>query len=391
MAIRGKGEGSIYKHKTRDIWIGQYYDGINSDGKQIRKTIYGKTRQEVVKKLNDIMYRKNNMLYIEKSDITLMEIIEKNREEKFEANVIGEGQYLRTKWTENRIKESNIANIPIQSLTSSDIQDFLNSTTHYSDSYIRKIYELINSACKKAVKKRLILINPMDDVIKPKSKRLTKDIRALTVNEQTKLTDYLKSVKINEEKYKVCYLLEMYMGLRVGEALALQRSDIDFKNGFIKINKTLTLDLNSNIKMNNRAKTYAGRRRIPIPDILKDELKEQFELAKDNREELLFDCNGKHPRPNAVNSVLKRIFRTQLGLSDENISTHALRHTYATRCIEAGMNAVVLQRLMGHTDVKITLNTYTSVFNEFKENEIKKVTKYINKKIINNKDVENEI
>ena len=391
MAIRGKGEGSIYKHKTRDIWIGQYYDGINSDGKQIRKTIYGKTRQEVVKKINDIMYRKNNMLYIEKSDITLMEIIEKNREEKFEANVIGEGQYLGTKWTENRIKESNIANIPIQSLTSSDIQDFLNSTTHYSDSYIRKIYELINSACKKAVKKRLILINSMDDVIKPKSKRLTKDIRALTVNEQTKLTDYLKSVKINEEKYKVCYLLEMYMGLRVGEALALQRSDIDFKNGFIKINKTLTLDLNSNIKMNNRAKTYAGRRRIPIPDILKDELKEQFELAKDNREELLFDCNGKHPRPNAVNSVLKRIFRTQLGLSDENISTHALRHTYATRCIEAGMNAVVLQRLMGHTDVKITLNTYTSVFNEFKENEIKKVTKYINKKIINNKDVENEI
>ena len=64
-----------------------------------------------------------------------------------------------------------------------------------------------------------------------------------------------------------------------------------------------------------------------------------------------------------------------------HLKFHALRHTYATRCIEAGMNAVVLQRLMGHTDVKITLNTYTSVFNEFKENEIKKVTKYINKKI----------
>ena len=55
------------------------------------------------------------------------------------------------------------------------------------------------------------------------------------------------------------------------------------------------------------------------------------------------------------------------------------------------MNAVVLQRLMGHTDVKVTLNTYTSVFNEFKEDEINKVTKYINKKIINNKSIENEI
>lgn len=391
MATRVKGEGSIYKHKTRDMWVGQYYDGIDKNGKSIRKTIYGKTRQEVSKKLNDIMYRKNNMLYIEKSDITLMEIIEKNREEKFEANIIGEGQYSRLKWTENRIRESNIANIPIQNITSADIQEFLNSCKNYSDSYIKKIYELINSACKKALKKKLILVNPMEDVIKPKSQKLTKDIRALTVDEQTKLTEYLKSVRLDEERYKLCLMLEMYMGLRIGEALALQRSDVDLKNGYIKISKTLTLDVSANIKMNNRAKTYAGRRKLPIPDILKEEIKQQLEVAKNNKDELLFECDGEYVRPNSVNSVLKRIFRRQLGLSDENISTHALRHTYATRCIEAGMNAVVLQRLMGHTDVKVTLNTYTSVFNEFKEDEINKVTKYINKKIINNKSIENEI
>ena len=391
MATRVKGEGSIYKHKTRDMWVGQYYDGIDKNGKSIRKTIYGKTRQEVSKKLNDIMYRKNNMLYIEKSDITLMEIIEKNREEKFEANIIGEGQYSRLKWTENRIRESNIANIPIQNITSADIQEFLNSCKNYSDSYIKKIYELINSACKKALKKKLILVNPMEDVIKPKSQKLTKDIRALTVDEQTKLTEYLKSVRLDEERYKLCLMLEMYMGLRIGEALALQRSDVDLKNGYIKISKTLTLDVSANIKMNNRAKTYAGRRKLPIPDILKEEIKQQLEVAKNNKDELLFECDGEYVRPNSVNSVLKRIFRRQLGLSDENISTHALRHTYATRCIEAGMNAVVLQRLMGNTDVKVTLNTYTSVFNEFKEDEINKVTKYINKKIINNKSIENEI
>ena len=391
MATRVKGEGSIYKHKTRDMWVGQYYDGIDKNGKSIRKTIYGKTRQEVSKKLNDIMYRKNNMLYIEKSDITLMEIIEKNREEKFEANIIGEGQYSRLKWTENRIRESNIANIPIQNITSADIQEFLNSCKNYSDSYIKKIYELINSACKKALKKKLILVNPMEDVIKPKSKKMIKEIRALTVDEQTKLTDYLKSVRLDEERYKLCLMLEMYMGLRVGEALALQRSDVDLKNGYIKIKKTLTLDVSANIKMNNRAKTYAGRRKLSIPDILKEELKQQLEVAKNNKDELLFECDGEYVRPNSVNSVLKRIFRRQLGLSDKNISTHSLRHTYATRCIEAGMNAVVLQRLMVHTDVKITLNTYTSVFNEFKEDEINKVTKYINKKIINNKSIENEI
>ena len=62
-----------------------------------------------------------------------------------------------------------------------------------------------------------------------------------------------------------------------------------------------------------------------------------------------------------------------LNVNSKNISTHCLRHTYGTRCIEAGMTAVVLQRLMGYKDVTVTLNTYTSVFNKFKEDEIEKV------------------
>lgn len=391
MAKRVKGEGTIFKNEKKNIWVGQYYDGFKEDGKPIRKTVYGKTKAEVSEKINDIMYKKRNNLYLEKSNITLIEIIEKNRQEKYEANIIGDVQYARLKSTEKKIKENNIANMPIQDIKSSDIQEFLNSNSNLSESYIRKIYELLNGAFKKAIKKRIILSNPLEDVIKPKSKQETKEIRALTITEQSKLTEYLKSVRIDEEKYKVCLLLEMYMGLRIGEALALTSNDINIKDGYIKITRTLTKDKNFNIVMNNRAKTFAGRRKLPIPDIVKDELKEQIEIAKNNRDNLLFLCDNEYVRPNSVNSVLKRIFRTQLGLSDKNISTHALRHTYATRSIEAGMNPVVLQRLMGHTDVKITLNTYTSVFNEYKESELNKVSKYINNKIVNNKDIELEI
>lgn len=58
------------------------------------------------------------------------------------------------------------------------------------------------------------------------------------------------------------------------------------------------------------------------------------------------------------------------------MSSHSLRHTYATRSIEAGVTPVVLQKLMGHTDVSITLNTYTSVFDKYKETELEKVNKY---------------
>ena len=65
------------------------------------------------------------------------------------------------------------------------------------------------------------------------------------------------------------------------------------------------------------------------------------------------------------------------------MSSHSLRHTYATRAIEAGVTPVVLQKLMGHTDVTITLNTYTSVFDKYKETELEKVNQYyINKNLL---------
>ena len=73
----------------------------------------------------------------------------------------------------------------------------------------------------------------------------------------------------------------------------------------------------------------------------------------------------------------------QFNITD--ISTHSLRHTYGTRCIESGMAPVVVQRLMGHQDISVTLNTYTSVFDKFKENEIDKVNQYyLNENLIGN-------
>ena len=381
---RGNGEGSIYYDKSRDRWIAQYICGVRDDGKVIRKSVSAKTKPEIIKKLNEVMYKANNLSYTESNNITLDELISIAIEEKFQANVISEVSYARLKCSQNKIKNSNIGKMPIQKLTSYNIQNFLNGITNLSNSSINKVFEMLKSACNRAIKKKIILENPMDEVIKPNSRVQTKDIRALTMEEQSKFTEYLKMVSVSEEKYKVCFLLEMYMGLRVGEALALQKQDIDLKNGYIKINKTLTKDKDANIKLNDSPKTFAGRRRIPIPDIIKKELKEQVEKSNNNKDNLLFLCDNDLVRPNSLNSVIKRIFKSQLGLDNTGITTHVLRHTYATRCIEAGMSAVVLQRLMGHTDIKITLNTYTSVFNDYKESELNKVAKYLNKNLKKN-------
>lgn len=90
---------------------------------------------------------------------------------------------------------------------------------------------------------------------------------------------------------------------------------------------------------------------------------------------LLFKLiNQKYTRRTNVNSELQRILKSQFGIT--GISTHSLRHSYGTRCVESGMAPVVVQRLMGHTDITVTLNTYTSVFDKFKEAELDKVNKY---------------
>ncbi len=139
--------------------------------------------------------------------------------------------------------------------------------------------------------------------------------------------------------------------------------------------------------MGNKTKTYAGKRTIPIPDFLYPYIVEQMKIAnnqKNNDEKLLFKPNNsQYCRRSTINNELKRILKKELGITD--ISSHSLRHTYGTRCIESGVAPVVVQRLMGHKDISVTLNTYTSVFDKFKEREIDKVNQYyLNENLIGN-------
>ena len=140
--------------------------------------------------------------------------------------------------------------------------------------------------------------------------------------------------------------------------------------------------------MGKSTKTYAGTRTLPIPEFLKPFIIEQMQIAKNNRDEQFFITqNDNYADGRNANYALKKVLKENIGITD--ISTHSLRHSYGTRCVEAGMRAVALQRLMGHTDVSITLNTYTSVFNKYKESELQKVNEYYlnNSMFYNNKKI----
>lgn len=380
---RGNGEGTIFEDKKNKRWIGQYISGIAEDGKAIRKSVYGKTQKEVVNKLNEVKYQMNNDIYVEKNGIKLVKIMEDIREEKLASNTISGGQYARLKWTINKIKNSKLGEMKIQDVTKNDIQEFLNSIKDLSDSYIKKLYEQFVQAYRRAEIKKYITYNPMYEVIKPKSDKQTKVVEALDINVQKAFTKYLNKVSMEDEPYKNIFLIQMYMGLRIGEVLALSTENIDLENKLLYVKRSLTNDKEFAIILGNKTKTYAGNRTLPIPDFLVPIFEEQIKYANGNLHNLIFTTNDNYIRTSAINKELKRIFEEELKTNSKNISTHCLRHTYGTRCIEAGMTAVVLQRLMGHKDVTVTLNTYTSVFNKFKEDELEKVNNYLTNNQLN--------
>jgi len=258
---------------------------------------------------------------------------------------------------------------------------------------IEKAHQQLNQAFNTAMKKGYIMHNPMTNVIRPKSNRADKIVRALTITEQQDFTNWLLEKPLNECRYKNLFLIQMYMGLRVGEASALSTHDINLQTRKINIHRTLSTDADWNVVMGNTTKTYAGRRVLPIPDFLYPHIVEQMKVANEqenNEEKLLFKPqNSKYVRRTTINNELQRILKKQFNITD--ISTHSLRHSFGTRCIESGMSPVVVQRLMGHKDISVTLNTYTSVFDEFKAREIEKVNQYyLNENLFNNSPLLNQ-
>ncbi|MFQ8661364.1 MAG: tyrosine-type recombinase/integrase [Clostridia bacterium] len=374
--------GSIYYDKKDKKWKSTYYILDKESMKEKRKYKSFSTEKEAQDFLTSIQYQKGNDLFIQNNGIPLNKLMRENAIKKLDMNLIGERTYSRIIETIKKIEETPLSIKNINDITSVEIQNYLNSLKNYSDSTIKKIKEQFSQTFREAINKGYIVKNPMLDVIRPRSTKKRKVVRALEIEEQQKLTDYLMNVPITDEPYKVAYLIEMYLGLRIGEVLALRNTDINLHKNLISVNKTLSTDKNHKVIMGDSTKTYAGIREVPIPSFIRNEIINQMRLAENNRDKQLFlTPNGEYVRPNNANRKLKELLE-KMNITD--ITSHSLRHTYGTRCIEAGMRAVALQRLMGHTDVAITLNTYTSVFNKYKESELEKVNNYyMNNDIVN--------
>lgn len=205
---------------------------------------------------------------------------------------------------------------------------------------------------------------------KPKIRRVrepAKEMRVLSRAEQQVLEEHLTT---DMTLYKLGILIALYTGVRIGELCALQWEDITKESISvcktmyrIKCGDTTTVKINS-------PKTPSSIREIPTPTFLLSYL-EQFSCHGN----VLVNRNGKPVEPRLLQQYFAKTLRS-LGIEQANF--HALRHTFATRCIEAGFDIKTLSEIMGHADVKTTLNKYVHSSFEQKQKNMQLLKPFVN-------------
>lgn len=373
---RANGDGAIFFNETKKKWVGQITLGYDENGKRKRKTVYGTTKSEVKQKLKQIEIGVFTGEFVDKSNITIYQLAKQILDDDFNANIIKENTYFRHIETLRRLKD--IYNTPLQKANDMQIRAFLLKEQTYSQSTIDKEFRLLNRTFNEAIKKGIITKSPMIDVKKPKTAQKHEKTRALTIEEQNKLF----SILLNQDiKYSHQLLLSMLTGMRMGEINALTIKDINFTFKWISVNKTITRGQKGEAMMGDTAKTEAGTRYIPITKDVLQVLNEIIQVADNNT--LLFTKNNDGKtllNTSEVNNAFQRALK-KYNIIDSSISgkvtCHSLRHTYATRCIESGMQPNTLKKLLGHEDIETTLNTYCDVFEKLQNDNVKQYETYM--------------
>lgn len=255
----------------------------------------------------------------------------------------------------NHIKPSNIANMPIKDILPCNIEELLNTKTSLSKSSLKKIHDLLRYSFNYAIANNIIRINPVESVKLPSSEVKKKEIEILTIDEQR---TYMNAIK--GHRYELILTAILATGMRVGEAIALKWENINLNTGMIKIcetaRRTKVYDKEGNGKrelVTKSPKTEKGYREIPIQKTLLTTLK-LHNLASSSD----YVFSTRNNTPIAYNHLVESHNTLCDKAGIRRVGIHALRHTFATRSIEAGINVKTVSELLGHSKVQITLDTY---------------------------------
>ena len=355
----------------------------------VRKSFYGKTESEV-KKSAKAYLNKVESGFRDPKKILFSEFVEywlmSQKWKKIDDTSFTRLYRVYDKQIRNTIGEKYIGKI-----TTEDIQKLIDDHANPKDakvkplamSGLKRIMHLLAPCFRFAVKKEVIQNNPCDGVILPKEgciKIETKEQFSLTDEEiaafkEIVFTRYKTTNEYVSRDFFVLLII-LNLGLRVGEMLALEWSNINYDKKLVYIGKTVQSNIQNfdknapkaiYSKVKKTTKTKHGERFVPLNDAVISYFRELEMYDKRNGIVSQYVCaaeNGKRKSARNIARSLDRLLRMADGRVNPNTTPHTLRHTFGSTLLRRGVQIEVVSRLMGHANITITYNKYIHVIQE---------------------------
>lgn len=362
---RGNHEASYREKIVNGI---TYIEGrITINGKSYSR--YAKTKQLCRDKIDKLRWEGPA---IKPEQITVSEWLDKWLDEEIEPSK-KETTYNNYKSLCTHHLKPSIGKIKLLELKRSDVQKMINKKDKMlSPRTLRLMIIVLSSALKMAVKDEVIDKNAASLVSLPKSTK--KEKTWIGIEEIKKILE----VDTTKDTIATAIKVSLLTGLRRGEVLALKWSDIDFKNSTLRIERAIIKKAKGTEI--TTPKTDESNRTVPLPDIVieilnnhrnfqKEQIKEAGVLYK-KKGYIFAGGVGQLLYPDSTRKGLKRILAAT-GLPDMRV--HDLRHSYASTLFEHGIEPKTIQKLLGHSEIGVTLNTYVHLKDKTKKEAVQKI------------------
>ncbi|HEU5377638.1 MAG TPA: tyrosine-type recombinase/integrase [Ktedonobacteraceae bacterium] len=356
---RANGEGTVFKRsgKRKKPYVAE----ITLENRQQKTIGYFKTQEEAVAAKNKALRELEQGKLATGPKQTLKQYLELWLEtsHKQDVELI---TYLRGKITLNKHIIPGLGHLQLKALKAQHVQQFYAQKLEegLSAGYVKNMHDLLSKAIKNAVRWKLISFNIMEDVTPPRPEE--REVIILTQNQAQEL------LKVAQEHDLNAFIsLAITTGMRHGELLALRWHDIDFDEGCLHVRHTVNRQGGSGY-IEGDPKTRKSRRRIILVPFVLEELKEHRRRQEGKRQEvgavwvdkdLVFPNNQGKFLPAGTNLARFRKVLKAAGLPPMRV--HDLRHNAGTLLMSKGINPKLVQELLGHSDISITLRLYGHV------------------------------
>ena len=381
---------------------GTYEFRYHSNHDNMRRSVYAKTLEELREKETYLLKRKSNGLAHCNPSLTVNDLYLQwlNYKSGLKGNTLQNYEFLYNHFVKDTFGKNKVTEIG-----SADIRGFykyLHENKGIKISTIENIHTVLHQVMYYCVEKDYFYRNIADNTLKEIKKAYNSDIEkkeSLTIPQQILLEQYLAKPKYS--RWYPIFIVMMWTGMRVGEVTGLRWCDVDFEKNVINVNHTLVYyskgkSQGGNIFEVHPPKSKAGNRNIPMLPVVKKALL----LEKQYQEETGISCKsvineysdfifvnrfGEVQHQGTLNKALRRIVRdcnfavidkvkcTDKATTLPNISCHIFRHTFGTRLNEQGVNPKVMQTVLGHADIRTTMNLYVTATKDFVNEQMGKL------------------